>query len=103
MGDVQCSGMIVPTPAKATGSHFYRYSSADHLEWLKDIILNHELYLPSLTELNDPADGRPKLAAMSEDELSRFLIVGVYERNPTLPLEKLEHEAAVIRYNVPRH
>jgi len=95
--------MTIPLPAKATGSHFYRYSNAEHLEWLKEIILNHELYLPSLNELNDPADGRPKLAAMSEDELSRFLIVGVYERNQTWPIEKLEHEAAVIRYNVQLH
>jgi hypothetical protein len=103
MGDVKCSGMSVPTLAKATGSHFYRYSSAEHLEWLKDIVLNHELYLPSLTELNDPADGRPKLAAMSEDKLCRYLIAGVCERNPMWPLEKLEHEAAVIRYNVRLH
>jgi hypothetical protein len=95
--------MSVPIPAKATCSHFYRYSSADHLEWLKEIILNHELYLPSLTELNDPADGRPKLARMSEDEMARFLISGVVERNPTLPFASLENEAAIIRYNVRLH
>jgi hypothetical protein len=95
--------MIVSTPAKVTGSHFYRYSSADHLEWLKEIILKHELYLPSLTELNDPADGRPKLARMSEDEMAWFLISGVVERNPTLPLASLESKAAIIRYNVRLH
>jgi hypothetical protein len=95
--------MSVPIPAKATCSHFYRYSSADHPEWLKEIILKHELYLPSLTELNDPADGRPKLARMSEDEMARFLISGVVERNPTLPLASLENEAAIIRYNVRLH
>lgn len=95
--------MSVPIPANATGSHFYRYTSPDHLEWLEPIILKHELYLPSLSELNDPADGRPKLASMSEDELARFLINGVVERNPTLPLASLEHEAAVIRYNIRLH
>ena len=95
--------MSVPIPAKATGSHFYRYSTADHLEWLKEIILKHELYLPNLTELNDPADGRPKLARMSEDEMAWFLIRGVVERNPTLPLASLENEAAIIRYNVRLH
>jgi hypothetical protein len=95
--------MSIPTPVKATGSHFYRYASAEHLEWLKEITLKHELYLPSLTELNDPADGRPKLAAMSEDELFRYLIAGLYERNPTWPVERLEREAAVIRYNVRLH
>ena len=95
--------MAVPTPIKATGSHFYRYASADHLKWLKEIILKHELYLPSLSELNDPADGRPKLAPMSEEKMAWFLISGVVERNPTLPLATLEHEAAVIRYNVRHH
>src|SRR5260370_29749616 len=95
--------MRVPIPAKATGSHFYRYSSADHLEWLKEIILKLELYLPSLTELNDPADGRPKLARMAEDEMAWFLISGVVERNPTLPLASLENEAAIIHYNVRLH
>jgi hypothetical protein len=95
--------MSVPTPIKATGSHFYRYSNSDHLEWLKIIILEHELYLPSLSQLNDPADGRPKLAPMSEERMARFLINGAVERNPTWPLEQLEHEAAVIRYNVRLH
>ncbi|HKW35086.1 MAG TPA: hypothetical protein VJN92_18890 [Candidatus Acidoferrum sp.] len=33
----------------------------------------------------------------------RFLLSGVVERNPTWPLEHLEHEAAVIRYNVRLH
>src|SRR6266852_9055921 len=95
--------MSVPMPAKAAGSHFYRYSSADHLEWLKEIILKHQLYLPSLNQLNDPADGRPKLAPMSEKQMSVFLISDVVRRNPTLPLASLEKEAALIRYNVHSH
>lgn len=95
--------MSVPIPVKATGSHFYRYSSSEHLEWLEPIILKHELYLPSLNELNDPADGRPKLAPMSYDELARFLIGGIVERNPALPLARLEHEAAVMHFNVRLH
>ena len=95
--------MSVPVPVKATASHFYRYSRSAHLEWLEPIILKHELYLPSLSELNDPADGRPKLAPMPEDELAWFLISGFVERNPTLPLASLEHEAAVIRYNIRLH
>jgi len=95
--------MSVPTPTKATGSHFYRYSNADHLDWLKVIILEHELYLPTLNQLNDPADGRPKLAPLSEDQMTSFLLDGVVRSNPTMALEKLEYEAAVIRYNVQLH
>jgi hypothetical protein len=87
--------MTTPTPTKATGSHFYKYSSPDHLEWLKVIILEHELYLPSLSQLNDPADGRPKLAPMSDDQMVSFL----FRANPTLTRTGLE----IIRYNVRRH
>jgi hypothetical protein len=46
--------MTIPTPTKARGSYLYKYSSPAHLEWLKTIILEHELYLPSLDQLNDP-------------------------------------------------
>jgi len=95
--------MSVPTPIRATGSHFYRYSSPDHLDWLKVIILEHELYLPSLSELNDPADGRPKLAPMSVDQMTSFLLNDFVRRNPGLPLADLEREERVIRYNVHMH
>jgi hypothetical protein len=44
------------TPIRATGSHFYRYQSADHLDRLKTILLEHALYLPSVAQLNDPTD-----------------------------------------------
>jgi len=65
--------MTTFTPTKATGSHFYRYQSAEHLNWLKTIILEHLLYLPSVAQLNDPTDCRPKIAPMSEEEMVTFL------------------------------
>src|SRR5260370_15069202 len=95
--------MTTPTPIKATGPHLYKYSCPDHLEWLQVIILEHELYLPSLSQLNDPADGRPKLAAMSHDQMTAFLRNDFVRRNPTLPVATLEKEAAVIRFNVQHH
>lgn len=85
--------MTVPIPTKATSPCFYRYSSPEHLEWLQEVILKHDLYLPSLNQLNDPADGRPKLAPLSEEKMIRFLLRGLVQRNPTWPLERLEHEA----------
>jgi hypothetical protein len=87
--------MPTPTPTKATGSYFYKYSSPDHLEWLKVIILEHELYLPSLNQLNDPTDGRPKLAPLSEDQMVSFM----FKANPTLSRTGQE----MIRCNVRRH
>src|ERR1700680_3757483 len=66
-------------------------------------MLDHELYLPSLNQGNDTADGRPKLAPMSADQIASFLSSDFVRRNPDLPLSRLEHEAAVIDYNVVLH
>ena len=66
----------IPLPLKATVPLFYKYSSLatpEHMERLRIIIQEHELYLPNLDQLNDPADGRPRLARLSEEEMSHFL------------------------------
>src|SRR5437899_4423573 len=44
--------------------------------------LEHEIYIPTVSQLNDPADGRPKLAALSDDQMFDFLYEST--RNPTL-------------------
>jgi hypothetical protein len=38
--------------------------------------------------LNDPADGRPLLAAQSEDQLFKFFYRNVLSRNPGMPLDE---------------
>jgi hypothetical protein len=95
--------MSTPIPIRATGCHFYKYSSPERLDRLKVMILEHELYFPNLTQLNDPTDGRPKLAPISDDQITSFLLSDFVRRNPTLPLAALEHEAKVIRYNIQHH
>jgi hypothetical protein len=72
----------VPKWIKATNPYFYRYQSAAHLDRLQTIILQHELYVPLVGQLNDPADGRPKLAEMSARQMLAFLSNA--SRNPTL-------------------
>jgi hypothetical protein len=84
--------MTVPTPTRASGTHFY-----------KTIILEHELYLPSLSQLNDPADGRPKLAPLSEDQTVSFLLAHYVRDHPGLPRQEQERHAEIIRYNVRHH
>lgn len=65
--------MKAAQPSTSNCSHFYKYSTCDHLEWLKIIILEHKLYLPTLDQLNDPEDGRPDLVPPSEEQWVKFL------------------------------
>jgi hypothetical protein len=63
-------------PSKGDSYFFYKYSglsTSEHLERLRVIVQEHEIYLPTLPQLNDPADGRPRLAPLSENEMSSFL------------------------------
>jgi hypothetical protein len=90
-------------PKKATGSHFYKYKSADNLERLKPLILDHLLYIPSVAQLNDPADCRPKLAPLTDEEMVAFMFRGYIQSHPTIPLDELARQEPIIRYNVQKH
>jgi hypothetical protein len=77
--------MPIPDTIPATGTHFYKYSSLqrpEQLTWLKTIILENLVYLPTLDQLNDPADGRPVVSQVSNDKMFEFLYNA--GRNPTL-------------------
>jgi hypothetical protein len=88
--------MTVFTPTKASGSHFYKYQSAKHLDRLKPVILEHLLYLPSVAQLNDPTDCRPKIKPMCVEEMVTFLKNDYIRRNPVLALDLLkEHESRI--------
>jgi hypothetical protein len=83
-------------PPKATATFFYKYSglsTPEHLERLRVIVQEHEIYLPTLPQLNDPADGRPRLAPLSEDEMSSFLYTMFVQNNPQLSQAELEKMA----------
>lgn len=96
----------IPLPPKASIPLFYKYSSLtkpEHLERLRATIQEHELYLPNLDQLNDPADGRPRLAPLSEEEMSYFLYLKLVQRSSHLSVAELDKEKAIIYYNVKRH
>lgn len=95
--------MPLPTPQKSVAPHFYKYSGPANLGWLKDILHEHEIYLPDLTELNDDNDGLPFLAMQSEQEMADFLWGKFNERNPKMSPQELEHEEKLIRFNVHLH
>jgi hypothetical protein len=64
-----------------------------HPERLKKILLEHTLYIPTVAELNDPVDGRPFLAPMSEDEMLYFL----FHRNLNPTLSMSQQQANILR------
>src|SRR6476660_3738324 len=96
----------LPIPQKATGSHFYKYSefTGEKREWLKNIILENRSDVPRLSQLNDPADGRPKLKGMSGDEWFDFLFQeSVLTRTPQLSVEDQIKEGLILDYNIKHH
>jgi hypothetical protein len=95
--------MPVPVrPARPTISHFYKYSNAEHLDRLESIILRHELYFPTPRQLNDPVDGKPKLAQCSLEQIMNWLLESFINNNPGLPSQEYERAAQEIAYNTPR-
>jgi hypothetical protein len=96
----------IPLSPKATVPYFYKYSSLaspEQLDRLRVIIQEHELYLPNLDQLNDPADGRPRLAPLSEEQMGSFLYSKLVQRSPHLTPAELEREREIIFYNVKLH
>ncbi|MGO9436082.1 MAG: DUF2971 domain-containing protein [Terracidiphilus sp.] len=93
----------LPIPVPATDAHFYKYAAFTDQERLKEILLEHRLYLPSLDQLNDPADGRPKLAAISEEKLLNFFYKVRLSKNPHMSLEQQEYERRVLEHNLKQH
>ncbi len=98
----------VPIPKAATQSHLYKYSpfSGPRRDWLRETILEHCVYVPTLDQLNDPIDGRPKLAKKSEDQLFHFLYdgqFGVLRRNPHLPIDEQLMHGFVLDHNIRRY
>jgi hypothetical protein len=95
----------LPIPVPATDAHFYKYAEfADQKqERLKEILLEHKLYLPTLDQLNDPADGKPKLAAISEEKLFNFLYQNRLSQNPNMSPDQQIHEGLVLDHNLKQH
>ena len=89
-------------PRKATCPYLYKYSNADHLDWLRDILLKHAVYFPSHSELNDPRDGWPQFKNLSDNQVTGFLANGFIKRHCGADLNWLAREIAVIDRNV-RH
>ncbi len=64
-------------------------------------MLEHELYVPGVSQLNDPTDGRPLLLPLSEEQMFDFLYKA--NRNPTLAPRAQQRVFAMLRYNIRQH
>ena len=63
-------------------------------------MLTHVLYLPSVGQLNDPVDCRPKIAPMSDEQMVTFLRNDCIRRHSVLALNELQKEELKIRTSI---
>ena len=92
-----------PAPTRATCSHFYKYSaftSGDRQTWLKEIMLEHRIYVPNFCELNDPLDGRTWLIPMSPDKMISVLSGDVLARNPHMSVKDQHLHDRILGQNI---
>jgi len=79
---------MLAEPKKPQCAYLYHYSSNTNLDWLKPILLRNELYFPSISELNDPSEGKPKPSDASMPSICEFLYEQYVKDNPNLtPIE----------------
>ena len=91
--------MPLPIPQKSTALYFYRYRSPTKLEWLRETVLEHKIYLPNLRELNDDNDGLPHVAMQSEQEMADFLWDKFKQTHRHLTGEELLKHRQIILFN----
>ena len=92
----------LPLPVPATDPHFYKYAefTDQKQEWLKEILLKHQLYLPILSQLNDPADGKPKLAVISDEKLFNFFYQNRLSQSPSMHLDQQINEGLILDHDL---
>lgn len=89
-------------PRIPTCPYFYKYSTTEHLDWLRHLLLNHEIYFATHSELNDPEDGWAALKLLSVEDVVGFLVHDLIRRHAPEDLAGLAHEVAVIDFNTRR-
>jgi len=93
------------TSQENTPSTFLQESGQNpqYLERLKPVLLEHRLYLPSLDQLNDPADGRPKLVILDPEQMVSFLVAAMVRDNPATGEADQQRHAMILRHSLRVH
>jgi hypothetical protein len=84
---------IPPETPRTTGTYIYRYGNGEHLEWLKSLMLRHELYVPEASSLNDLRDARPRVHRPTREKWLSFMN-GLRPKGLT-PLPRKEHASII--------
>lgn len=74
----------LPQPTRPTGTHLYKYGA--QVAYLKELILQRMLYIPLVSELNDPADCKPPLLMPTREKAVRFLMRSAFKGRPSATL-----------------
>lgn len=67
---------------------FYKYKPADHPDYIRSIILDHQLYFPTPSQLNDPLEAKPQLISNSLPNLKMHFFRSWIAANPGLSAER---------------
>lgn len=92
------NGRKMDTLSQPDGPYLYKYSPGN-LDRLEPILMRNQLYFPTPTQLNDPAEAKPKLAKLSLEKILSFLYNMFVINNPGLPQERYELAKEQIKYN----
>jgi hypothetical protein len=72
----------LPEAQRWSGPHLYKYGSV--VDWLEELIVRHTLHVPTVNELNDPNDSRPRVRVLNHREVVRFLTRARVQEKPEL-------------------
>ena len=75
--------------------YFYRYGRLDtdeRCEWLRSLLLDHRVFIPMASELNDMREARPPLVRKTRDEIRTSLRERLAIRSPDLSESEIHAE-----------
>lgn len=91
---------LLDLPAEIT--KFYRYQKTEHLEWLRPIILEHKIYVPTVPQLNDKRECKPRFMRLPERDVARYFKRSYWLRHPHLTLEQRADKCGEVDWLVRR-
>ena len=102
MGGHKADKSTCTLPPKTSARFMYKYGHTERLDWLETIILQHHIYFPTPTELNDPLEARPRIAKGPMEASVQTLYDLFVQANPdATPYERAKTKGQ-IEYNLPR-